>query len=96
VYGTLWRRGQRQLLIGAILLSMMALFFSSSKTMWIAFFITLLLFSFLKKSRVGLVWAAVLVGFMLVGIFIKPQVRKMGAHVVNFAYVLNMQECYLG
>jgi O-antigen ligase len=88
--------GERRLLLGAILICLGALFLSSSKTMWIAFFITLLLFSCLKKSRVVLAGTTVLLGILVGATFLSPQVSEMGAHIVNFAHAPSMQERYLG
>lgn len=88
--------GEKRILLGAILLCLVALFLSSSKTMWIAFFITLLLFSWLKKSRVVVVGTTVLVGLLVAVAFVRPQVREMGSHILNFAYAPSMQERYLG
>lgn len=88
--------GERRVLLGAILLCLLALFLSSSKTMWIAFFVTLLLFSWLKKSRTVLVGATALVVFLGLIAFLRPQVREMVAHIVNFVHAPSMQERYLG
>ena len=94
--GQSFNRREKRLLLGAILPCILALFFSSSKTMWVAFFLTLLLFAWLKKSRVVLGGVAILAGLLLVAAFLRPQVGEMGSDIVNFAHAPSMQERYLG
>ena len=87
---------RRILLITVIVISSLGLFLSSSKTMWVAFILTLLIFSYLKRSRKILIGVGCIV-FAFMGTFlVNDQVRHMGLNILKTIEAPSMQERYIG
>jgi O-antigen ligase len=87
---------KRIVLIAVIFISLLGLFLSSSKTMWVAFILTLLIFSYLKRSRKILMGAGFVVFAFMVAFSVNDQVRHMGLNILKGLEAPSMQERYIG
>jgi len=87
---------EKKLLIASILISLLALFLSSSKTMWVAFVITLAVFAFLRRSE-KVIWGVggFIAVIIIVAIFSAP-VKEIGSHIIKGFAAPSMQERYIG
>lgn len=78
------------------LVSLLGLFLSSSKTMWVAFILTLLVFAFLKRSRkifIGV--AGMIILFMAVAV-ISERVHDMAFQILKTPEAPSMKIRYIG
>ncbi len=91
---SLGSKNQRFLLVSALLCGF-GLFVSSSKTMWIAFILTLGIFTLLKKSRRIFLWfGCTLLIFMAAAVW-SDRVRTMTLHIGQSIRAPSMQERYI-
>jgi O-antigen ligase len=87
---------KRILLITVVVISLSGLFLSSSKTMWVAFILTLIIFSYLKRSRKILIGAGFVVFAFMVAFSVNDQVRQMGLNILKGLEAPSMQIRYIG
>jgi O-antigen ligase len=78
------------------LVSLFALFLSGSKTMWVAFILTLFIFGFLKRSHKVLIGTGCLILLFIAVAFISGQVRDMGFSILKTLEAPSMQVRYVG
>jgi O-antigen ligase len=82
--------------ISISLVSLFALFLSGSKTMWVAFVLTLFIFAFLKRSHKVLIGTGCLILLFVAAAFISGQVRDMGFSILKAMEAPSMQIRYTG
>jgi O-antigen ligase len=87
---------EKLVLILILLVSLLGLFLSSSKTMWVASIVTFILFAWLKKSRqisLGIVGIGIL---FLLAAWVSDPVKKMSFQILEGIYAPSMQERLVG
>lgn len=91
-----FRPREKTLLAAIVLISVLALFLTGAKTMWVAFLLTVAAFAVLKRSIT--VWGAVgvLVVLFLGAAWISPEVRERGAHILQSVAAPSMQTRVIG
>jgi len=90
------RPKQKALLSTVLSVSLLGLFVSSSKTMWLAFVLTLIVFAYLKKSRKVILGIGALGGLFLIAALSLDPVKEMAAHILKAIDAPSMQVRYLG
>jgi len=91
-----FRPGEKRVLAAISLVSLLALFLSASKTMWVALILTLFIFAFLKRSRKVLVGIGCLILLFSVAALINGKVRNMGSSILKATDAHSMQVRYTG
>jgi O-antigen ligase len=87
---------ERMALITVGLISLFGLFISSSKTMWVAFILTLLIFAFLKKSRRIFIAVGCILLVLMAAALLNDRVRVMSINILRSIQAPSMQERYIG
>ena len=87
---------ERMVLITVGLISLFGLFISSSKTMWVAFILTLLIFAFLKRSRRIFIAVGCILLVLMAAALLNDRVRVMSLNILRSIQAPSMQERYIG
>jgi len=87
---------ERMVLITVGLISLFGLFISSSKTMWVAFILTLLIFAFLKRSRRIFIAVGCILLVLMAASLLNDRVRVMSLNILRSIQAPSMQERYIG
>ena len=87
---------ERMALITMGLISLFGLFISSSKTMWVALILTLLIFAFLKRSRRIFIGVACIILVLTAAALLNDRVRVMSINILRSIQAPSMQERYIG
>jgi O-antigen ligase len=91
-----FRSGEKRVLAAISLVSLLALFLSGAKTMWVALILTLFIFAFLKRSLKVLIGTGCLVLLVAGAALISGQVRNMSSSILKAMDAHSMQIRYIG
>ena len=89
-------RQGRKAFIAVFLICLLGLFMSGSKTMWVAFSLTLFVFGVLKRSRQIFIGVGCIVLALMVTTLVSDRVRTLNIDILKSIEAPSMRERYIG